>query len=650
MKRKRFLPFIILILPLLFLSIGISYRDSFYYVLTVIALVFSLVFAIPTILKDKHVYLAFPSFRSKKRRSSKSVLSRVGNYKAKIKRDQNMLLYIIRSPFSLLLIGYILFFTYISIFVLPLVSPSNPYITYYQSYIAFMKSNALTILIPLILITLGLYFSRNTTKKKLSLSDYPKSRTKFLSFIVITLLIAFNISILSTFLFGIGEANLLAMRMKSNPGSVGIVWDKDKIVQRLKEMDHSPIIEEGGGNFNSRVVLIVLGQNNSRSKLYTDFILKNIPSNLIISPNIPNQPLVMFQNNLVINSLDKDEMKAVSPILGKLLVKGYFGNRYIKDEPNITVLGRQDYMKFREDQINKELVPIDDLINKISNAIGGLQSNIANDNYQISSIQNAINTVSLQKDSEYNSCLNDGYYFYGYFYHTYSQSYCDNLKATMDNAVANGQQQLASWQQQLQYDQGLLSQAQGALENLRLYRGLIASQKDTTPQELGLFDGKDNTIKIALDFTGSKSSTEYLETLSHEYLHYTSYISNEKSLDPFFEEGLTEYYARKVIKQDLGKDTNIGYPLLVKIIQQMVSKIPESTLQEIYFKKDQNQLQSALDSAYGKNFYEDSKDYFTIMSYLPPKGALKIANNIMVKIGGTPLGEDDLESTMPQEN
>jgi hypothetical protein len=133
----------------------------------------------------------------------------------------------------------------------------------------------------------------------------------------------------------------------------------------------------------------------------------------------------------------------------------------------------------------------------------------------------------------------------------------------------------------------------------------------------------------------------------HEYLHYASYISDDKKLsDVFFEEGLTEYFARQIIKDDLNISTNIGYPVSAKILDQMTKRISESELADIYFSKDQDRLEKLLDRTYGENFYKNTGIKFLNLQYASsPDLALKIANEIMKNIGGNPLKEKDLLST-----
>ena len=175
------------------------------------------------------------------------------------------------------------------------------------------------------------------------------------------------------------------------------------------------------------------------------------------------------------------------------------------------------------------------------------------------------------------------------------------------------------------------------------YKAMAIASKEDIPFELGVFDPP-NSIKIAIDSTKIETLADYFSTVVHEYFHYTSYISEEKTLPTFFEEGLTEYFARKAVKDDMGIETNEGYPLIVKVIERMTEKIPEKDLENIYFTKDSDLLATTLDNAFGKNFSKDNELYFELISYIPSKDALEITNKLLDKIGVQELTEADLLS------
>jgi hypothetical protein len=76
----------------------------------------------------------------------------------------------------------------------------------------------------------------------------------------------------------------------------------------------------------------------------------------------------------------------------------------------------------------------------------------------------------------------------------------------------------------------------------------------------------------------------------------------------------------------------------------MMHKIPEKEFEQIYLTKDEARLEAVLNNAFGSTFYTDNEMYFTLLSYEPPAETLKMANTIMMQIGGSVLTQKDLFS------
>jgi hypothetical protein len=214
------------------------------------------------------------------------------------------------------------------------------------------------------------------------------------------------------------------------------------------------------------------------------------------------------------------------------------------------------------------------------------------------------------------------------------------------NTINNENKNITDWTKNLQSNEDLLTEYNYYLDFFKAQRKLVLTFKENLPHELGVFEPKDS-IRIALNTTNSHAIADYFATLTHEYLHYASYVTDDKKLaTSFFEEGLTEYFARQTIQNDLNISTNLGYPVFVKIINQMTNLIPESEFAEIYFTKDEDALESALNRVYGDNFYQDNLVLFESLQYTSDsQQVLSLANIIMKKIGGAPLKESDLLSS-----
>jgi hypothetical protein len=197
----------------------------------------------------------------------------------------------------------------------------------------------------------------------------------------------------------------------------------------------------------------------------------------------------------------------------------------------------------------------------------------------------------------------------------------------------------------LQKDQQTLKDYQYYDDFFRAQKKLGAISTGNISSELGVFEPNDS-IKVVINTTSPHSIADYFETLTHEYLHYASYTSGKRLDSSFFEEGLTEYFARQTIKDNLDVDTNTGYPLPVKIISILTNRIAEVDLADIYFSKNQSELEHALDLAYGDNFYQNNYILFESLLYTPdPQDALDTANTLLKHLGEPALKENDVFST-----
>lgn len=633
---KKISKFLLLLVPLLFLMVGINYKDSTYYFFSLISTVIIITVFFPSYMLNKKIKI----FQNKEiKHDKKKELSKILRLS-----DFKKFYYVL--PSIVLTITASVMFTFLNIYFLATsVSKGNFFTHYFSSYIEFIYQMRLFFgLFFIFLVAVSVFIKKKEIREKI---DFLRVSLSVFLLGVVSIFLALNLAILLTFIVAVVHINLISLTIKINPAKAGIISGKEVILKKLKESNKSPTILIADKNFEQQIIPVLINHYLQNKSFYIQQFIKSIPQGLILNIDLPNSSLLLVKNSLIIKEVNKDDIQFISPTLGKLLIKGAVKPRYIKDEPIIEVMGRQEYIKFREDQINKEIEKMETLIADAQNTINLIYSDINKAKQGIESSQSAINQGTKDRDYYYDQCINAGYYgFYtNTFYHYYSKQYCDNKKSEWDSYINTLQENVKIYQSNLQYAQSSLSEYQGYKKTLEDYKTIIAAQKDVTPQELGLFEPK-KSIKIALDYISSKSVIDYFATLIHEYLHYTSYVSEERILSQFFEEGLTEYYARKAMKDQTNIDTNLGYPLITKIIGEIVKKIPQAELESIYYSKDQKALISNLDYYYGKDFYKNSEYYFNIIPYLSGHDALKVANNIMFKIGGKELIEKDLYSTI----
>ena len=534
---------------------------------------------------------------------------------------------------------FIAFFSSISLFFLKTKGVSKNIIIYYYSnllnyFLSNINSTFLLFFLLLILI-LAVYISDQYVKRFKSLIS--KLLLSLLT-AAMSLLLGFLLSFPTLLLVGSVHLNLIAGYVSLNPIS-SINYGASEVLSRLKQMRNSPTVVPTNDVARDLVSILTEKQSNKFSAYYRNYLLNYIPHQLIYKPAVRSVSLLMFEDKLLFRNIDNDEIKIISPDLGKLLVMDYLKGRYVKDKSSVIVLGRQDFLHRREKQINNVIKKIDISITQIKTNISILNETIQKSKQKINVNEDGLKTSINSREVEYSQCLTSGFTgYYGEFYRLYTDQYCINNKNRWDYVIAEYQKNIFDWTKKLEEDQTLLSINLEYEKSFDTWKDIWAGQKDSTIYELGIFDPP-NTITLAIDFTNNEELPVYLYTLVHEYYHYTSYVSDERVLPSFFEEGLTEYFTHKTVKQELGSNLQIGYPVIVAVVTQMAKKIPDDTLLEIYLTKDKSRLVSLLNNQYGADFYNDYEVYFETLNFFGIEYQIKVANDLMYRIGGPKISE-----------
>lgn len=493
---------------------------------------------------------------------------------------------------------------------------------------------------PLIILVNYVYQMKNRKNKI-------KSKFKIVFNSILQILISFPLAIVITFLVALIYANSLLFVSSVSPNLLKLYTDKDKIKETINSSDLDfklvGVSESPSKSFVTNFHL--LGKQNT---FFSSNLIYKFDNRLFINSKSVSKPIYLYKDTIFIKDLDKELIESISPTLVKKLVKKNLSPRYIKDEPDVNIISRQEYLKYREDQINKQINEVAGYIEEAKKILSNYSYQIGVAKNNISRLQGYIQLNTQYRDNEYNQCVNSTYTYYGYYsnytYRNYTDQYCQSQKDQRNAQNAGYESEIKTNQQNLSYYQSLYGEFKGYLDQFVDYKVFIEMTKQQTPYELGLFE-PENSVKVVLDSTGEKDISNFIVTLTHEYLHYSSYVSEERTLPQFFEEGLTEHFARKIVSDQLSRDTNLGYPLISKMVSEISKKVNLKELEDIYFTKSEDQLQALLDNAYGKGFYEDSSLYFALIPLSPTDEALKFANNIMFKIGGKTLTEDDVYST-----
>jgi hypothetical protein len=478
-------------------------------------------------------------------------------------------------------------------------------------------------------IALIIMFFRHVTFDK----NYSLGKNFFLSLFQIfnILVISFFLSYVVLLFIAFLQLNIFSLLININPKMLGIIADRNTVVSILKKNSLPPKIVTSSDEQNSEIVKIT-GTFSGTNSFYGYYVLPSIPGFLILPTKYPASSLLLVDNTLIIIRLNPDDLQEISPTVSNLLVQKYFSQRKIRAYPKVTIMNKAEYQKYREKQFEKDLVTVSQETEKYRRQIASISISIADDKNSISHKKDLIDKATL----EYRQCLANG---------DYSLIYCKDLLSKSGKSKL--EQDMTDLNLKLLSDQDKLKESQKYYDFYIALGKQVKLVERTISEEFGAFTPKD-TIGMAFNTTDSAHTiADYLETLVHEYIHYASYVSEDKKLtDSFFEEGLTEYFARQVIKDNLDVSTNLGYPVSSKIFGQMTKRILESDLADVYFSKDQNKLQKLLNRAYGEGFYKDSRMLFLNLQYASDtKQILKFANEIMQKIGGDPLKESDVFST-----
>ncbi|MFW5704035.1 MAG: hypothetical protein ACOCXQ_04295 [Patescibacteria group bacterium] len=115
------------------------------------------------------------------------------------------------------------------------------------------------------------------------------------------------------------------------------------------------------------------------------------------------------------------------------------------------------------------------------------------------------------------------------------------------------------------------------------------------------------------------SFSQYLYTILHEQLHLFS-SGPSSGLDVYLEEGITDYLATRTIRSYMGyeeilDDSYAGYPYEIRVVKQLLSRIPEEELLRVYFKNDPEGFRVLFLSYYPSVDYEEFRAAATALSY-----------------------------------
>lgn len=462
--------------------------------------------------------------------------------------------------------------------------------------------------------------------------------------IVQVLVISSFSALILLFLIGFIQLNIYSIFLYNNPSAIGIKTDINDIYNSLESNNKLPIIITSDKDPRKNIIALTKASSGIEN-FYGNVILSSIPNALIfsISQELPN--IISLDNTLIISQVSTSDMKKISPLLSTILIKNYFSDRQLKSNAKIIVMDEKEYLEFRNKDVKEKISNIKTQSSTLDESINLKNQDIENSNEELTNNSLLQEEIFSSRDSEYSDCLNVGEYDDdNNFLRENSKADCQSILDRWEEVFIEGENSGKELKEKIDEDQKKLKEYEFLFDFFKAREQLTDISSNNIPSELGVFIPEDE-IKIVLINQDSNSVASFFSTLIHEYLHYESYTKGKRFESAFFEEGLTEYFARETIKDSMQVNTNVGYPAVINIIKVMLQRIPETDLADLYFTKDQEGLEETLDLVYGENFYKDNIVLIESLLYTSdPEQKLELANQILEKIEGEKLIIEDIYS------
>ncbi|HSW48413.1 MAG TPA: hypothetical protein VLG67_05035 [Candidatus Saccharimonadales bacterium] len=506
----------------------------------------------------------------------------------------------------------------------------NPLVSYFLTIVNFIIDNLFIFILLFIFLTIILHLKIKFDKKH----HFYKKLLFSTVHIIASFMLGFFISFVLLLVIAVIQLNILSIFLNINPQTVGVIEDKKEIIETLKNAIAPPSIIAADNNNNKSLVAIA-SATTGWDNIYGRKILQSIPGFFVIPVN-PRSSMLLIDNTLIFSELNRSDIQALSPTIGYIFVKSYFPLKQIKAYPKVSIMTKDEYVRFRETDSTRTLTRIDNEILNLKDNVASLSARIASYKSQASASATPDKDYLSKINSDYKNCIASGS----------KETDCIDKQTKQIQDAKQRENSANTLKEKVDNAEKLISEMQYYEELYASQKKAVQIQKVNAPNETGIFTPTDS-ISISLDTTNSHAVADYFATLTHEYLHYASFISQDKKLkDLFFEEGLTEYFTRAALKNDLDTSTNLGYPIQARIISEMTNLIPESDFADIYFTKDQAGLEKLINKVYGDDFYKNNEALFASLQSASDQNQLLIlTNRIMKKIGGHTLSKKDLRSS-----
>ena len=397
----------------------------------------------------------------------------------------------------------------------------------------------------------------------------------------------------------------------------GIVFDYKIISKLILEEKKIPQFILSRDFIPQRLLLAFLKErrNNFYYGVFVrNSIFKETKPDSSFSKEISNDETILFPDfALFVSTKDFKKLTDLGYAMGVVLVTDRYNkllNNKLSDM-NFALLTQEEYIR----EIKRKQEKIKETF---ENQIAIEKTNIQK--IQIYMDQISIDIADIER--RYSNAANDALLFYsrcresvfGY----YNPEFCSSKKSELDE----GNRKLLEYKERLEYQlrdaRDLLKHRLSALNYWEtVYKEFLSNPRDPY-SELGSFNPP-NGVFVTIQTGKNEQFDQYILTVVHELLHYFSYRDEHSFDNKFFEESTTEYLARKIVKDAFKKETYSGsYELAVQTFKELLKKLPEEKLENLYFKKDEEAIIALIDKHYGKGTYSRISSDLMLLLYASP--------------------------------
>lgn len=397
----------------------------------------------------------------------------------------------------------------------------------------------------------------------------------------------------------------------------GIVFDYKIISKLIQDEREIPQFILSRDLIPQRLLFALLGKRKNNfyyGVLVRNNIFKDTRPDSSFSKEIAKDETILFPDfALFVNTKDFEKLTDLGYSIGNVMIRSKYNellNNKLSDM-NFSLLTQEEYIR----EIKREQEKIKETF----------ENQIAIERNNIQKIQIYIDQISIDIadiDRRYSNAANDAFLFYSSCIESVFGYYNPEFCSFKKNELDVGNRKLLEYKEKLEYQlletKNLLNHRLLVLDSWEsAYKEFLGSPRDPY-SELGSFNPP-SSVLVTIQTGKNEQFDQYILTVVHEFLHYSSYKNGHYFDNQFFEESTTEYLARKMVKDAFKKETYSGsYELAVQTFKELLKKLPEEKLENLYFKKDQEGVIALIDKQYGKGTYNRISSDLILLLYASP--------------------------------